>query len=118
MRVTGDRVSFRFRSAPEHIAVRHATPKELVQDGSGRRLRVRGSAFLVVRFAGASGYDLSEPPGHATYEGPARIDASGPVREVVRLGDFEAVLTWAIGLDTRRAWRVERAGDEVTIELR
>jgi hypothetical protein len=28
------------------------------------------------------------------------------VREVVRTGDFEAVLTWAIGLDERVGFRV------------
>jgi hypothetical protein len=28
------------------------------------------------------------------------------VREIVRTGDFEAVLTWAVGLDLVRSFRV------------
>jgi hypothetical protein len=118
VRAAGDRVTFAFRSAPERVDVRRASADELVEDGSGRTVRVRGSAFLVVRFEPASGFDLSEPEGRATYEGARRLaPESGPVQEVVRLGDFEAVLTWAIGLDAHRAWHVERSGPEVTIEV-
>jgi hypothetical protein len=115
VRVAGDSATFEFRSAPDRVDVRRAVAKELVQDGSGRRVHVRGSTFVVVRFEAASGYDLSAD--RATYDGPARIAAAGPIREVVRLGDFEAVLTWAIGLDARRSWHVERSGDEVTIRI-
>jgi hypothetical protein len=116
VRVEADRVAFAFRSPPRRVDVRAAGPEELVQDGSGRRVRVRGAAFLVVRFEPASGYDLAED--RKSYDGPARLPAAGRVREVVRLGDFEAVLTWAIGLDARRSWHVERSGDEVRIEIR
>lgn len=116
VRVEGDRVTFTFESAPTHVSVRRATAEHLVQDGSGRRVRVAGAAYLVVRFEPASGYDLAAD--HATYEGPARVAADGPVREVVRLGDFEAVLTWAIGLDALRSWQVEQSGAKVTVDVR
>jgi hypothetical protein len=115
VRAESGRVTFAFASAPERVEIRRATARELVQDGSGRRVRVRGAAFLVVRFEPASGYDLAA--GHATYDGPPRIAAAGPIQEVVRLGDFEAVLTWAIGLDARRSWHVERSGAEATIRV-
>jgi hypothetical protein len=118
VRVEPGRVTFAFESAPRRIQIRRATARDLVQDGSGRHVRVRGTAFLVVRFEPASGFDLSVPEGRATYEGPMRIAADGaPVQEVVRLGDFEAVLPWAIGLDAARAWHVKRSGADVTVEL-
>ena len=40
--------------------------------------------------------------------GPTRIDPSGVrhVREVVETGDFEGVVTWVVGLDTKRPFAV------------
>jgi hypothetical protein len=116
----GDRVVFAFRSPPERVSARYVGASDLVEDGSGARVAVAGSAFLVVRFEPASGFDLSQPPGELTYHGPRRFTPEGTrvVREVVRLGDFEAVLTWAIGLSERRSYTIERHGDRVILQLR
>jgi hypothetical protein len=47
------------------------------------------------------------------YKGPRRFagDASGTavVKELVRTGDFEAVLSWAVGLEQRVDFRVTTA---------
>ena len=37
------------------------------------------------------------------------------MQEVVKIGDFEAQLYWAIGLDRRRPFKVSRDGTTVTL---
>jgi hypothetical protein len=48
-----------------------------------------------------------------TYKGPKRIDGAAAgasvVQELVRTGDFEAVLSWAIGLSDKADFRVRMA---------
>jgi hypothetical protein len=70
-----------------------------------------------VRMEQASGFDLSVPEGALVYTGPRRIspDGTSVVREVVRTGDFEAVLTWAVGLSGRVPFRVLTLGDPARI---
>jgi len=68
----------------------------VVADGSGAEVEVEGAAVIGVRLTPASGAD---PDGDAVYTGPSRVtDDSENVTEVVRTGDFEATLSWAIGV--------------------
>jgi hypothetical protein len=59
-----------------------------------------------------------------TYKGPKRIDGStvgaSVVQELVRTGDFEAVLTWAIGLSDKVDFRVRTATspDRLIVDFR
>jgi hypothetical protein len=82
-------------------------PGPITEDGSGRVVSVKGAAFLVVTMT-AAGADLSQESAPATYTGPASLEAAGATRiqQVRRTGDFEAVLTWVIGLDRQRPFRV------------
>lgn len=109
-----DRVVFRFRNTVPGYRVEYVEPP-LRQDGSGDRVEVAGSAFVVVRMTPASGFDLSVPEGELVYTGPGRLagaDAgTAVVREVVRTGDFEAVLTWAVGLSDPVDFRVRTLTD-------
>ncbi len=109
----GDRVTFDFRSHPRRVEARYVGRSELVEDGSGRPVRVAGRAYLVVRFEPASGFDLDR--GVFVYRGLRRVAPrrTRVVREVVRLGDFEAVLTWAVGMAQRRPYALERTGARV-----
>ena len=80
----------------------------VLQAGSGEPIEVAGGAALEVRMEPASGVDLGgtlEP----TYTGPDRVTARGTsvVTEVVRTGDFEANLSWAIGASGQVPYRVE-----------
>lgn len=77
-----------------------------VSDASGAAVTVRGAAFLTVRCTPAYGHDFES--GRTTYTGPTRIDPSGVrhVRELVETGDFEGVVTWVVGLDTKRPFGV------------
>ncbi|HVS84387.1 MAG TPA: hypothetical protein VHD91_01995, partial [Gaiellaceae bacterium] len=78
------------------------------QDASGRRLRIAGRAFLVVRFTATT-----------TDGGPSRISGGGAshVREAVRTGAFEGVVTWAIGLDAKRPFRVRTSGSQLVVSV-
>lgn len=102
-----DRIVFQFRNGLPGYRVEYVEPP-LREDGSGNLVKLDGDAFVVVRMEPASGFDLSVPEGELIYTGPRRIagDGTSVVREVVRTGDFEAVLTWAIGLDGRVPFRV------------
>jgi len=67
--------------------------------GSGEVVPVEGDAVLLVRLEPASGVDLNDPNATPTYTGPDRVTGDTTVvTEVVRTGDFEANLEWAIGL--------------------
>jgi hypothetical protein len=106
-----DRVVLQFRNTLPGYRVQYVEPP-LREDGSGNRVELAGNAFVLVRLEPASGFDLSVPEGELVYEGPRRIAGSGAgtpiVREVVRTGDFEAVLSWAVGLEDRVDFRVLR----------
>jgi hypothetical protein len=96
-----DRVVFQFRGEGlPGYRVEYVDPP-LKEDGSGETVDVAGNAFVVVRMEPASGFDLNTGEGELVYKGPKRLPGTGVVKEVVRTGDFEAVLTWAIGLDSK-----------------
>ncbi len=102
-----DRVVFQFKNGLPGYRVEYVEPP-LREDGSGNLVELEGEYFVVVRMEPASGFDLSVPEGELVYTGPRRIAGDGTtvVREIVRTGDFEAVLTWAVGLDLVRSFRV------------
>ena len=108
-----DRVVFQFRGGGlPGYRVEYASPP-FVEDGSGNPVSVAGNAFVVVRMEPASGFDLNTGEGVKVYTGPKRIDASSAgatmIKELVRTGDFEAVLTWTIGLDAKVPFLVTTA---------
>jgi hypothetical protein len=104
-----DRVVFEFTNGLPGYRVEYVQPP-LTEDGSGNAVPLDGDAFVVVRMEPASGFDLSKNEGELVYKGPRRIQGSGAgtsvVRELARTGDFEAVLSWAIGLSDRVPFRV------------
>ena len=108
-----DRVVFQFRDeGVPGYRVEYALPP-LKEDGSGAPVPVAGNALVIVRMEPASGFDLNTGEGEMVYKGPKRISGSSAgataVKEVVRTGDFEAVLSWAIGLEAKVDFRVTTA---------
>ena len=83
------------------------------EDGSGDPITVDGKAFVAVRMEPASGFDLNTGEGELVYKGPKRIEGAtagtSVVQELVRTGDFEAVLGWVIGLEEKVDFRVTTA---------
>jgi hypothetical protein len=116
-----DRVAFTFSGRLPGYRVEYRTAAQAqTQDASGLHVDIAGRAFLVVRLADAqtarSHADGSITP---TYRGPRRIPATDArhVQEVVKTGDFEAVVTWAIGLDGKRPFDVLASGRRIVVEI-
>jgi hypothetical protein len=118
-----DRVVFQFQNGLPGYRVEYVQPP-LKEDGSGKPVSVKGNAIVSVRMEPASGFDLNTGEGVLTYKGPKRIDGSSTgasvVQELVRTGDFEAVLTWAIGLSDKVDFRVTTATspDRLIVDFR
>lgn len=107
-----DRVVFQFRKGLPGYRVEYVQPP-LKEDGSGNPVEVQGGAIVLVRMEPASGFDLGTAEGVMVYKGPKRIEGSSAgtsvVLELVRTGDFEAVLSWAVGLTGKVDFRVRTA---------
>jgi hypothetical protein len=83
----------------------------VLADGSGEPVDVAGDAFLEMVMEPASGVDLSAPQLSIVYDGPDRIPVAGQtelITDLVRTGDFEAVLSWAAGTTEKVPFRVLR----------
>jgi hypothetical protein len=92
-----DRVVFEFRGpVPEH---RIGYVDQLVQDGSGNPVSVAGAADLEVVFEGANAHNEDGSPTISPRQFSPGLTA---VKEVAQIGDFEAVVTYGIGVDRRR----------------
>ncbi len=114
-----DRVTFTFADGQvPGIDVGYLDPP-VRQDGSGEVVEVAGAAFLGVRMEPASGFDMLDTL-EPTYTGPPRVTGSTTtMTEVVRTGDFEANLTWVIGVDDEVPYRVtaDPGSGRVVVEL-
>jgi hypothetical protein len=101
-----DRVVLQFRgNGLPGYRVEYVDPP-IKEDGSGNVVQIDGNAFVSIRMEPASGFDLNTAEGVLVYKGPRRLPGASVVREVVRTGDFEAVLTWAVGLEEKVDFRV------------
>lgn len=94
------RVVFEFVGSGEPIwDVGYASPP-FVGGGSGEVVPVDGTHFLLVHVAPGARYDSDY---NLTYLGPTEIDPGyPPIDEVVFVDDFEADMTWVIGLTGER----------------
>jgi len=115
-----DRIEFTFERGVPGYRILY-TPAHLAQseDASGRHIPVAGSAFLVVHLADAATARSNGSTFSRTYTGPRHVPAPDAryVRAVVKTGDFEAVVTWAIGLDGKRPFTVSTSRNSVTVEI-
>jgi hypothetical protein len=115
-----DRVEFAFeRGVPGYRVAYENARQAQTEDASGRHIPVAGSAFIVVRLADAATARSDESGLSWTYSGRRRVPAHGAraVREVVKTGDFEGVVTWAIGLDARHPFTASATADAVVVEI-
>ena len=92
-----DRVVFEFQGdVPQH---RIDYVDQLVEDGSGNPVSVAGQADLEVVFQGANAHADDGSPTVT----PRRFSPGlAAVKEVAQIGDFEAVVSYGIGVDRRR----------------
>lgn len=117
-----DRVAFGFveGSPPAGYTVSYqpeSTAK--IEDGSGNPVEIAGSAFLVVRLTPAATARIVGEKLKFTYKGPRRLPGNGArhVQEVVKTGDFEAAVTWVIGLDEQRNFAVSTSGSQLSVDI-
>jgi hypothetical protein len=90
-----------------------------IEDGSGNPVEIEGSAFLVVRIAPAMTAEISGEEVKPTYTGPRRITPEGFsfIREVVKTGDFEGIVTWVIGLDQKQPFTTSATDSHLVVEI-
>jgi len=120
-----DTIIFSFRSAggaePGYTVGYRPAEEAQTQDASGKHIAIAGKAFLVIRFEPAATADLTGAKPVFTYTGPSKFAPAGMrfTRELAKTGDFEAVLTWAIGLSEERPFKVTSSGSpaQVTVEV-
>ena len=108
-------VRFQFDRAPGDVRARYE--REPAECGSGRQVRLRGSASAVVHFTPALSARIDGEKVVPTYTGPTRLPGPGPVLEVVKSCDFESDLGWAIGVERRLELHVSRDGSSVTVSF-
>lgn len=100
-----DRVVFEFDGPVPLIDVQYV--KQLIGDGSGLPVPVAGRAIVQAQFRPARAHDDN---GDDT--GPRQLKPNLPlVREIVGSGDFEAVLTYGIGVSRKAEIRVLTLSD-------
>lgn len=98
-----DRIVFAFAGGlPASVQARYV--RALTQDPSGRRVAISAQAILRVRFRGADAHDQR---GRSTAPANLRVALRNAMR-VTRAGDFEATLTYGIGLAARSSFTVRR----------
>ncbi|MFA9431974.1 hypothetical protein [Egicoccus sp. AB-alg2] len=99
-----DRIVFDYRGRVPRARVQRVD--QVVEDGSGRPIRLRGRAFLQVTMQPANAHDED---GRPTYRGPRTLTPELPVlRQAKFAGDFEAVVSWGLGLRANAGFRVLR----------
>lgn len=113
-----DRVVFIFDGTTPAYRVAYVEPP-ITEDGSGTPIEVRGGAALQIILTPASGTDLSGEEVNTIYGGPERIDGAdsgtSAVEEVVLTGDFEATLSWVIGIDDQAPFTVTELSDPTRV---
>jgi hypothetical protein len=117
VKVDGDAVRFDFKSPPGKVTASYQPRPQLRECGSGRPVRVDGSAFAVVHFVPAASAEFEGEKVVPTYTGPKRISGPGPVLETAKLCDFEADLGWAVGIAKKLPLHVSQVGSTVTVSF-
>lgn len=116
-----DRITFVFEpeaSAPNRPPWHHISfVDELITDGEGAPVEVEGEAFLLVSFQ-AIGVDLSGEEFVEVYTGPKEFTPGyGTLKEAEHIGDFEAQVSWGLGLAERTCFVLEARRDRITLEF-
>jgi hypothetical protein len=113
-RSTYDRVVWEFRGGLP--ATRFATyVRELTADGSGEPIRIAGDAILQVTMLQANAHDDNGDTAQRRL-----VLGGGNVIEIAQSGDFEATVSYGVGLARRQSFRLFtlRSPDRVVLDVR
>src|SRR5262245_10670216 len=106
-----DRVVFEFSGFIPLLRIEYI--EKLIADGSGNTIPVEGRAILSVQFTPAYAHD---DRGRAT--APLRLKPRLPsVREIISAGDFEAVVTYGIGVARKAETRIITMSDKSRVVI-
>jgi hypothetical protein len=95
------RITFEFRGPRPSHGIGYVS--QLVEDASGEPVHLAGRAAINVVFQGANAHDEQ---GHPTVS-PRRFRPGLPsLEEVAQIGDFEAVVTYGLGVDHKVPFKV------------
>lgn len=114
---TFDRVVFDLKGKRPGYNVRYVTVVR--QDPSGRIIRMAGRYYLMIRLTPTNAHDIRT--GARTYTGPTKFWVGYPeLRQVALAGDFEAVVSVALGLAHRNGFHVFTLTDprRVVVDIR
>jgi uncharacterized membrane protein YgcG len=96
-----DRITFEFKGARPTASVRYVS--QLTEDGLGKPVHLAGGAAIEVVFDGANAHDEQGTPTVS----PRRFSPGLPIlKEVAQIGDFEAVVSYGLGVDHRTSFKV------------
>jgi hypothetical protein len=118
-----ERVTFKFKESepgPGYDVSYQPADIATKQDGSGKPLAITGEDFLVVRMFPVMTAEIDGEDVKPTYEGPRNIplpSEASMIQQVTETGDFEAQVTWAIGLDDEHPFTVTASDDELVVEI-
>ena len=110
---TFDRITFVLEGRLPGYDVRYVEPP-IAYDPRGDDMEIEGSAFILIRMEPAAGYNPDT--GDPTYLGPMELKPGFPsLLEAERVGDFEGVLNWALGLTAEVDFRVTTLQDPLRL---
>lgn len=117
---TFDRLTFEFRPTPQgpkmpKYQIDPAKPP-FSEDASGQAIQVDGNFFARIIFHGASGFDLAGETPRPTYTGRKEIKPRFDVLvEAQETGDFEATLSWVLGMSRSSCWTARELEDPLRL---
>jgi hypothetical protein len=107
----GDSLTLTFVQGTPAFEVKTQPDTHFLLDPSGKPVDLAGSAGAAIVLRGFRG-DMRN------YTGPASIVSSGPrLLQVYEVGDFEGVVTWAVGLSGAGCASVTAAGSTLTFQF-
>jgi hypothetical protein len=118
-----DRVTFEFAESEDGdegipLYQIQAAEEPFTYDPSGEPMDVEGSSFASVNFQGATGVRLGADEVEQTYTGPEEFTPDFEVLGEAELqGDFEATLSWILGLKQNRCWSVFELTDPLRVVI-
>ena len=117
VKVESRAITFDFKSSPRTVKAAYRPRSQVSECGSGARVKLKGTAFVLVHFTPAASAEFKGEEVVPTYTGPKRLSGPGPVLETVKFCDFEADLGWAAGVAKKLPLHVSKDGSSVTVSF-
>lgn len=107
----GDTLTLTFEQGTPQFEIQTQAGTHFLQDPSGKPVDLAGSAGARIVLRGFRG-DMRN------YTGPVTITSSGPrLLQAYEIGDFEGVVSWAVGLRDAGCANVSAAGSNLTFHF-